>query len=48
MTYDEFLTAMYRAPHNVACSMCKRLAYQYDKSVREVAADFRDKYGIYL
>jgi hypothetical protein len=48
MTYDDFLLSLYRAPHATACSMMERLAGHYGKSVRDVSADFRAKFGTHL
>ena len=46
--YDAFLDALYRAPNAVACGMCERRAHEFGKTVREVCADFKAKYGGYL
>ena len=48
MTYDEFLIALFRAPHATACSMMERRAGEFGKSVRECSADFKAKFGVYL
>ena len=46
--YDAVLYALYRAPNAMACSMCERRAHEFGKTVREVSADFKAKYGGYL
>ena len=46
--YELFLDALYRAPNAVACGMCERRAHEFGKTVREVCADFKTKYGGYL
>lgn len=46
--YELFLDALYRAPNAVACGMCERRAHEFGKTVREVCADFKAKYGGYL
>ena len=46
--YDAFLDALYRAPNATACSTCERRAHEFGKTVREVSADFKAKYGGYL
>lgn len=48
MTYDDFLMALFHAPHSMACSMMERMAGCYGKSVRDVSADFKAKFGTYL
>ena len=32
----------------VACGMCERRAHEFGKTVREVCADFKAKYGGHL
>ena len=46
--YDAFLDALYRAPNAVACGVCERRAHEFGKTVREVCADFKARYGGYL
>lgn len=48
MSYDDFLTALSRAPHATACSMMERLSKSYGKTVRECCADFKAKFGVWL
>ncbi len=48
MTYEDFLIALSRAPQATACSMAERRAAEFGKSTREVCADFRAKFGVYL
>ena len=43
---------VYKMPDDVAnavaCGMCERRAHEFGKTVREVCADFKAKYGGYL
>ena len=46
--YEEFLNTLNRAPHATACAMLERRAGEFGKSMREVCADFKAKFGGWL
>lgn len=46
--YENFLEALNRAPHATACAMLERRAGEFGKTVRDVCADFKAKFGVWL
>ena len=46
--YKKFLDDLSRAPNATACAMLDRRAGEFGKSVREVCADFRTEFGVWL
>lgn len=48
MDYEAFLNTLSRAPHATACAMLERRAVEFGKSVRDVSADFKAKFGVWL
>ena len=48
MEYEDFLTSLSRKPSATACYAAEINAHKFGKSVREVCADFKAKFGVYL